>query len=102
MMPAIFTATSGDDVTVTCTTREVALTGEATATSNNMSRAIAIDGISAMLALQPIGRWNDAHRARRKVDALVRATGVLVPDVIRPFDRTRLERSCMFLRFAEL
>jgi hypothetical protein len=37
-MPAIFTATSGDDVTVTCTTRAVALTGEATATSNNMSR----------------------------------------------------------------
>ena len=66
-MPAIFTATSGDDVTVTCTTRDVALTGEATATSNNMSRAIAIDGISAMLALQPIGRWT--RRAPRKAQS---------------------------------
>ena len=95
-MPAIFTATSGDDVTVTGTTRDVALTGEATATSNNMSRAIAIDGISAMAFCNRSADGHDAHRARRKVDALVRATGVLVPNVIRPLDRSALKGAACF------
>lgn len=78
------------------------LAGNSTMETTNV-RAIAIDGISAMVALQPIGRWT--RRAPRKAQS--RCSGprdwrLLVPDVIRPFDRIRVQRSCIFLRFAEL
>ncbi|MET4606834.1 hypothetical protein ABIB90_006337 [Bradyrhizobium sp. JR4.1] len=102
-MPAIFTATSCDDVTVTCTTRYVDTHGRGYRNFNqhgqsHRHRRDIGDGRFAT------DRQLDTTRAAQGAKSMLcpRDWRFLVPDVIRPFDRIRLQRSCIFLRLAEL